>query len=96
MIACTVGGFERVERVEQWHAMLADVIVREAIPDGVRLSFDPAKIRIGELAELASAEAGCCSFFDLTLHLGEPPTLEVRAPPDALVLVHELFGEPGA
>ena len=95
VVACTLGGFERVDRAAQWHAALDHVRARQAIPGGVRLSFDPATTLIGELAELASAEAGCCSFFDLTLHLGEPLTLEVRAPQEALVLVHELFGEPG-
>ena len=95
-IACTLAGFERIERAEQWHAVLRDVTSREAIPGGVRLTFDPARTRVGELAELASAEAGCCSFFDLTLHLRAMPILEVRAPEDALVLVHELFGEPDA
>lgn len=96
VIACTLEGSERVDRAEQWHAALADVTARDAIPGGVRLSFDPARTRLGELAELAAAEADCCSFFDLRLQLGKPLTLEVRAPQHALVLVHELFGDPAA
>ena len=93
-IACTLDGFERVDRARRWQAVLADVTAREAVPHGVRLRFDPVRVRIGEVAELAAAEVGCCSFFDISLHLGGTPTLEVRAPEDALVLVHELFGEP--
>ncbi len=93
-LACTLNGFERVERAGRWQAVLAGVSDREAIRGGVRLRFDPARVRVVELAELAAAEVGCCRFFDISLHLGGTPTLEVRAPEDALVLVHELFGEP--
>ena len=96
VIACTLDGFERVERAGRWRAVLSEVTAREAVDGGVRLRFDAAQVRLGELAELAAAEAGCCSFFDISLHLGDPPTLEVRAPEGALVLVHELFGEPSA
>ena len=95
-IACTLDGFERVERAGRWQAVLSDATAREAVDGGVRVRFDPARVRLGELAELAAAEAGCCRFFDISLHLGEAPTLEVRAPADALLLVHELFGEPDA
>jgi MerR family transcriptional regulator, copper efflux regulator len=95
-IACTLDGFERVDRVGRWQTVLADVVAREAVDGGVRLRFDPSRVRLGELVELAAAEARCCRFFEISLHVGEPPTLEVRAPEGALVLVHELFGEPGA
>ena len=95
-IACTLDGFERVDRAGQWQSVLASVTTREAIVGGLRLRFDPSRVRIGELAELAAAEARCCSFFDLSLHVTDPPAMEVRAPSDALVLVHELFGEPDA
>ena len=95
-IACTLDGSERTERADRWRAALTAVTGRVAIPDGVRLTFDPARAHVGELAELAAAESGCCSFFDLSLHFTDPPTMEVRAPADALVLVHELFGEPDA
>ncbi|MDD7940134.1 MerR family transcriptional regulator [Actinomycetospora lutea] len=96
VIACTLDGVERLDRVDRWRAVLGDVAGREAIDGGVRLTFDPDRVRIGELAELATAEAGCCAFFALTLHLGATPILEVRAPAEALVLVHELFGVPDA
>jgi hypothetical protein len=72
------------------------VTSRTPIPDGVRLSFDPTRAPLGELAQLAAAESSCCSFFDISLHFADPPTMEVRAPAEALVLVHELFGEPDA
>ena len=69
---------------------------RTAIENGVRLAFDRAVAPVAELAELAAAESSCCSFFEISLHFADPPTMDVRAPADALVLVHELFGEPGA
>ena len=93
-IACTLGASERADRAAAWGAVLAGVAGRTSIPGGVRLTFDPDRADIGRLAELAASEADCCRFFDLTLHLGRPPTLDARAPDDALVLVHELFGEP--
>lgn len=96
-IACTLDGADRVARAGQWRALLTDVVVaREAVDRGVRLRLDPARTRVGDLAELAAAEAECCRFFEITLHLGAAPALEVRAPEEALVLVHELFGEPDA
>lgn len=95
-IACTLTGADRAERAERWRCALEPVTTRTAIDGGVRLGFDPARARLGELGELAAAESGCCAFFDITLRFADPPTMEVRAPADALVLVHELFGEPDA
>jgi DNA-binding transcriptional MerR regulator len=91
-VACTLDGAEQAERVDRWRAVLADVTGREPVDGGLRLRFDPRRTRVGELAELAAAEAACCPFLDIGLHLGDVPTLEVRAPEDAVVLVHELFG----
>lgn len=79
-----------------WRAVLASVVVREAVPGGLRLRFDPEQVRLGALAELAAAEADCCAFLDLGLHLGPAPTLEVRAPADARVAIDELLVEPDA
>lgn len=96
VIACTLDDSERTERADRWRSALIAVAARVAVPQGVRLTFDPAQAHLAELAELAAAESGCCSFFDISLHFTDPPTMEVRAPTDALVLVHELFGEPDA
>jgi MerR family copper efflux transcriptional regulator len=92
-VACTLDAAEQTERVDRWRAVLADVTAREPVDGGLRLRFDPARTAVGELATLAAGEAGCCPFLTISLHLGEAPTLEVRAPEDAVVLVHELFGE---
>lgn len=93
-IACTLSGTDRADRAAQWAAALAEVTAREAVAGGVRLRFGPQYARVGELAELAAAEACCCAFFDLTLRLGPAPILEVRAPDEAQGLVYELFGRP--
>lgn len=93
-IVCTLDARDHADRVEHWRDVLASVTDRTAIPGGVRLTFDHDRVRVAELAQLAAAEVRCCSFFDLTLHLGPPVRLDARAPEDALVLVHELFGEP--
>lgn len=96
VIACALGDADRAERVARWHDALAGVTGRVAIPGGVRLTFDRAAVDLGALAELADAESRCCAFLELSLHLGPPPRLDATAPADALVVVHELFGEPGA
>lgn len=93
-MACTLGESERADRAAQWGAVLERVAGRTSIPGGVRLTFDPDRVDVGRLADLAASEADCCRFFDLTLQLGRPLTLDARAPDDALALVHELFGEP--
>ena len=95
-VACTLHDAKRSERADRWRSALAGVTTRTAIENGVRLAFDRAVAPVAELAELAAAESGCCSFFEISLHFAHPPTMDVRAPADALVLVHELFGEPGA
>ncbi len=82
------------DRAGQWAAVLAEVTARDALEGGVRLRFDLRHVRVGELADLAAAEAGCCALFDLTLRLGRGPALEVRVPDDAQELVYELFGGP--
>ncbi|MGY4918972.1 hypothetical protein ACWD9K_27745 [Streptomyces sp. 900116325] len=64
------------ERTEQLRALLAKAERREAIDDGLRLSFAPHAELAGRLAALAAAEQGCCAFFDFTLHLTRP-----RCPP---------------
>ncbi|MDD7934815.1 MerR family transcriptional regulator [Actinomycetospora straminea] len=94
VIACSLDAGDREERAEHWRAVLTAVVDRAAIPGGVQLTFDRTRLELAELAEVAGSEAECCTFFDLTLHIGPPVRLDARAPDDALVLVHELFGEP--
>jgi MerR family transcriptional regulator, copper efflux regulator len=94
VIACDLDGADREARVAHWHEVLAAATAREAIPGGVQLTFDRARLRLTELVELAEAESRCCSFFELVVHLGPPVRLDARAPEHALPVVHELFGSP--
>ncbi|MGY5035754.1 hypothetical protein ACWC9U_34020 [Streptomyces sp. 900116325] len=45
-------------------ALLAKAERREALDDGLRLSFAPDADLAGRLAALAAAEQGCCAFCD--------------------------------
>ncbi|RFU83464.1 MerR family transcriptional regulator [Streptomyces triticagri] len=92
-VACTLGGAELGERIEQWRALVGRADGREEIDDGLRLSFPPDAELAGHLAALAAAEQGCCAFFDFTLHLA-PDTLRltVRAPENAAGMLADLFG----
>ncbi|MET8747450.1 heavy metal-responsive transcriptional regulator [Streptomyces sp. NPDC004728] len=92
-VACTLGGPELEERTEQWRRLVGRAENREEIPDGLRLTFRAGMELAGQVAALAAAEQGCCSFFDFTLHL-TPAALEltVRAPEAAAPLLADLFG----
>jgi MerR family copper efflux transcriptional regulator len=92
VIACSLDGADREARVAHWRAALSAATAREAIPGGVQLTFDRARLRLADLVELAEAEARCCSFVDLVVHIGPPVRLDATAPEHGLALVHELFG----
>ncbi|WP_093791385.1 heavy metal-responsive transcriptional regulator [Streptomyces sp. cf124] len=92
-VACTLGGTELGERVEQWRLLVAKAEQREDTVNGLRLSFPPDAELAGQLAALAAAEQGCCAFFDFTLHLTtEALQLSVRAPESAAGMLADLFG----
>jgi MerR family copper efflux transcriptional regulator len=91
-IACTLGPESMGGQLGEWRALLAHVTRRESIDGGVRAAFGPAT-PLGELMRLTAAEQDCCQFFDFAItvdHRGI--ALEVRAPADALPIVHSLFG----
>lgn len=92
-IACTLPAGEMADRVEDWQAVLAHVADREQTRDGgLRLSLG-AGVPLGELARLAVAEQGCCSFFAFAITVdSRGVALEVRAPDDAADLVTAVFG----
>ncbi|MGW0994142.1 heavy metal-responsive transcriptional regulator [Streptomyces sp. NPDC002523] len=94
-VTCTLGGAELGERTERWHTLIGKAGRREEIDDGLRLAFPPDAGLAGEIAALASAEQGCCAFFDFTLHL-TPDALQltVRAPEAAAGMLADLFGAP--
>jgi MerR family copper efflux transcriptional regulator len=93
-IACTLPVDAVPGRVEDWAEVLRSVTSRSSVDGGVRLGLDP-DVPIGDLARLARAEQDCCRFFSFALTVDAHGVgLEVRAPDDALSIVHALFGAP--
>ncbi len=93
-IVCTLNGESLRGRVDDWQALLAHVERRDAIDGGVRAQFGPSA-PLEELMRLVAAEQDCCQFFLFAITVDtRGVALEVRAPHDALPIVHSLFGDP--
>jgi DNA-binding transcriptional MerR regulator len=93
-IACTLGSQSMRGRLDEWQRLLEHVEHREPIDDGLRATFAPSA-PLGELIRLAAAEQDCCQFFTFTITIdNRGVALEVRAPHDALPILHSLFGQP--
>ncbi len=91
-IACTLSGADRALQLRRWRGMLGGVSARQAVPRGMRVVFDPSVTPVSELADLAAAEARCCAFLTVALHLGQDLVLEVTGPEDAAGVIADLFG----
>lgn len=93
VIACSLEPSEMPARVTDWQSLLARATHREPVTGGVSVYFPPEPDLAGELAELAAAEQGCCSFFDLSLRITATDfQLVVLAPEDAAPVVDAIFG----
>ena len=93
-IACTLGSTAMPGRLDEWRSLLAHVEHREPLDDGLRATFGPAT-PLGELMRLAAAEQDCCQSFTFAITIdNRGVALEVRAPHDALPVLHSLFGIP--
>jgi len=91
-VACTLEASEMPDRLRQWQAVVGLVEAREPLADGMRLTLTPAA-DIGAIALLCRAEQHCCAFLRFALTVEARGTaLEVRGPPEALPLVHSMFG----
>jgi hypothetical protein len=92
-IACTLGAGEMSTRLDEWNALLENVVARHGITDGLRLEFR-SDTEVTEIARLAAAEQTCCQFFDFTLAINARGiALEVHAPPDGQPVLTGLFGQ---
>lgn len=90
-IACTLAAGDAGQRLNEWRGVLANVVRRDSIEGGVRLTFGP-DVSVASVAELAGAERSCCSFFRFAITIDERGVaLEVTAPADAADLVTALF-----
>ncbi len=93
-IACTLPDDAMPGRIEDWAGLLRFVTTRSSVDGGIRLELDPG-VPVAELAQLAHTEQLCCRFFSFALTVDARGVgLEVRAPDDALPIVHALFGPP--
>lgn len=93
-IACTLGPESMGDRLAQWRALLTHVTRRESIDAGVRAVFGPGA-PLHELLRLTTAEQDCCQFFEFAITVdARGIALEVRAPAEAMPIVHSLFGVP--
>ncbi len=93
-IACTLGSESMRDRLDEWQRLLEHVEHREPIDAGLRATFAPAT-PVGELMRLAAAEQDCCQFFTFVITIDRRGiALEIRAPHDALPVLHSLFGNP--
>ena len=94
-IACTLGAAAMPGRLADWEALLATATGRAPIDGGVRVSLPGGPAVAAQAAALAAAEQDCCRFFEFSLHIGaEANELDVRAPAEAVEIVHGLFGQP--
>jgi hypothetical protein len=90
-ISCTLEAADMPDRLARWRRLAAHVVERTDTDDGVRVRFDN-RVSAGEVADLAAAEQGCCSFFAFTLHIAaDGTTLDVGAPAEARGLVDMLL-----
>lgn len=95
-IACSLEAGAVPSRVAEWQALVRFASRREAVVDGIALTFPASADLVREVARLAAAEQECCTFFTFTVRLttGEL-CLEVQAPADAADVVTAMFGTPG-
>lgn len=92
-IACSLDPDQVEGRVADWKRMLSTAGSRSAVPGGVRVHFDK-DVDIPALAELATAEHDCCSFFQFGIGVGpEGVTLDVTGPDDAQDVIASVFGK---
>ena len=93
-IACTLGVGSLRGRVEDWQALLGHAAHREPLDGGVRVVLT-GTVPLDDLIRLTTAEQDCCQFFSFAITVDtRGVALEVTAPPDALDIVHSLFGAP--
>jgi hypothetical protein len=93
-IACTLAPADMPVRLAAWQDVVATVVAREPIDNGVRLIL-PTGASLGSLADLVAAEHQCCMFLRFAITVDtRGAALEVSAPTEAIDVVHSLFGAP--
>ena len=67
--ACTLPASERPRRAAEFDGLFAGAVrgIERAGPTRLRLDLQPGPQTAAQVAELAAAETGCCSFFTFTI-----------------------------
>lgn len=93
-VACSLSAGAREAQLGRWRRLMASGEAPTSVDGGLRVAL-PIEL-LGEAAALSAAEQQCCPFFDFRLVLaGARVHLEVRAPADAVGLVHDLLAGQG-
>jgi DNA-binding transcriptional MerR regulator len=91
-IACSLGAGDTQARVSEWQDVLAHVVERSPVDQGIRLALDD-QVPMPELLRLAGAEHDCCRFLSFAITIdGRGVALEVTAPADAAGMLDAVFG----
>jgi hypothetical protein len=94
-IVCTldVDGGNMAERLGEWRTILAQATGREAVDEGIVVTFDHDIARTAELARLLAAEYSCCSFASYHLSIdARGVRMEIRTSPEARDALAAVFG----
>jgi hypothetical protein len=92
-IVCTLDTAEMPGRLGQWQRLAEHVVEHTDTDHGIRVRFDD-RVSAVEVADLATKEQGCCSFFAFTMHIAaDGITLDIAAPAEARELVETLFNQ---
>jgi hypothetical protein len=91
-IACSLTGAELADRGAAWSQVIAHWgLARRALPDRVRLTFQPASGVLPTLQQLVELEAACCPWMRFDLRDEDPVVLDVTADGDGLAAVRLTF-----
>ena len=95
-VACTLDPELAHDRIADWQKLIAKATGKQAIGDGVALSFEHDVALTSEIAKLAAKEFECCNFFRFTIAIdGSGVRLEVGAPTEARDIITSIFRSPG-
>ena len=95
-VACSLDPDPAHDRIGDWQKLIAKATSRQAVGDGVALSFEHDVALTTEIAKLAAEEFQCCNFFRFNIAIdGSGVRLEVGAPTEARDIITSIFGSPG-
>jgi hypothetical protein len=97
--SCTLPTAERPLRAADFDSFFAGSVraVQRPEPTRLRLELEPGRQAAARAAELAAAEASCCSFFTFILTVtGQGLTMDIAVPAPHIGVLDALTGLAGA